>query len=214
MMGRQPPPQDNLFNYGVSLDKRVRANHPLRKIEDVLDLEFTYEKLKDCYGYNGQVSVPPPVILKLMLLLVFYNVRSERELMATVPERMDWLWFLGFTLETPMPDHSVLSKARRRWGVEVFQELFERVVLQCAEAGLIDGKKIFVDSSLIDADASNNSIVDTHSLRRHLNKSYRELERRLDESESEDGGSGDESGPWHGDAQRRPGSGQHGWQPR
>jgi hypothetical protein len=76
----------------------------------------------------------------------------------------------------------------------VFQELFERVVLQCAEAGLVDGTKIFVDSSLIDADASNNSVVDTHSLRRHLNKSYRELERRLDEGESEDEGSDDESG--------------------
>lgn len=194
MMGRQPPPQDNLFSYGVSLDNRVRFNHPLRKIEEALDLEFTCEKPRDCYGYNGQVSVPPPIILKLMLLLVFYNVRSERELMATVPERLDWLWFLGFTLETPMPDHSVLSKARRRWGVEVFQELFERVVLQCADGGLIDGKKIFIDSILIDADASNNSVVDTHSLRRHLNKSYRELERRLDESESEEDVSDDDAG--------------------
>jgi len=49
----------------------------------------------------------------------------------------------------------------------------------------VDGSKIFVDSSLIQADASNNSVVDTQSLKRHLNESYKELERRL-ERENED----------------------------
>lgn len=56
-------------------------------------------------------------------------------------------------------------------------------MLQCGEAGLIDGSKIFVNSSLVYADASNNSVLDTHSLKRCLNKSYVELERRLEEVE-------------------------------
>jgi hypothetical protein len=51
---------------------------------------------------------------------------------------------------------------------------------------LVDGSKIFVDSSLIDADASNNSVVDTHSLKRYLNQGYRELERRLQERSKEE----------------------------
>lgn len=46
-----------------------------------------------------------------MLLLVRYNVRSERELMDTLPERLDWLWFLGLDLDSEIPHHSVLSKA-------------------------------------------------------------------------------------------------------
>mgnify|MGYP001828608039 CR=1 FL=1 len=50
--------------------------------------------VKDTYGYNGHESVPPPVILKMMLLLVFYDLRSERELVQTIAERLDWLWFL------------------------------------------------------------------------------------------------------------------------
>jgi transposase len=104
--------------------------------------------------------VPPPVILKLMLLLVFYNVRSERELMATLAERLDWLWFLGYNLDSDIPNHSVLSKARKRWGSEVFKIFFERIVWQCVEAGLVDGKKIFMDSSLVDADASTNSVIE------------------------------------------------------
>lgn len=86
--------------------------------------------------------------------------------METLPERLDWLWFLGYDLEAEIPDHSVLSKARRRWGVKVFQGLFERMVLQCVEAGLVDGSKLFMDASLIKADASNNSVVDTQSLKK------------------------------------------------
>jgi IS5 family transposase len=76
-----------------------------------------------------------------MLLLVPYNVRSERELMDTLGERLDWLWFLGFDLDTEIPNHIVLSKARRRWGEEAFRSFYERVVWQCVESGLVDWKE-------------------------------------------------------------------------
>ena len=185
MMGYGPPPNDPLFSYNVQLETRVRKDHPLRKIKELVDFEFIYEEVEKTYGANGNVSIPPPVVLKLMLLLILYNVRSERELMETLPERLDWLWFLGFTIESSIPDHSVLSKARRRWGEEVFKHFFERIVVQCVNAGLVDGTKIFMDSSLIDADASNNSVIDTHSLTRYLKERYRELEKRLDEKETQ-----------------------------
>lgn len=182
-MGRQDPPQGKLFYANVNLEKRVRASHPLRRVAQLVDFDFIYNEVRDKYGIKGNVSVPPPVILKLMLLLVFYNVRSERELMETLPERLDWLWFMGYDLDDEMPSHSVLSKARRRWGQEVFKRFFERVVRQCVEAGLVDGKKIFVDSSLIDADVSQDSVVDTRSLSEQLTKRYKQLEARLEDSE-------------------------------
>lgn len=187
MMGYHPPPNDPLFSFNVQLETRVRKDHPLRRIKKLIDFEFIYKEVEETYGKNGNVSVPPPVILKLMLLLILYNVRSERELMDTLPERLDWLWFLGLTIESPVPDHSVLSKARKRWGQDAFKHFFERIVVQCVEAGLVDGRKIFMDSSLIDADASNNSVVDTHSLKRHLNEQYRELETRLEEAPRQTG---------------------------
>ena len=180
MMGFQRNNQHKLFISGFNLEERVRENHILRKISQKIDFDFIYEEVKETYGINGNVSVPPPIILKLMLLLILYNVRSERELMLTLPERLDWLWFLGYDLEEEIPTHSVMSKARRRWGVKAFKSFFERIVWQCAEAGLIDGSKLFVDSSLIDADASNNSVIDTESMKRYVSKGYRELEGRLE----------------------------------
>lgn len=183
MMGRQRNPQEKLFSYHVSLHERIRRDHVLRKIAEVVDFDFVYEEVEESYGDRGNVSVPPPVILKMMLLLMLYDVRSERELIETIPERLDWLWFLGYDLDDAIPDHSVLSKARTRWGVDVFKKFFERIVYQCVEASLVDGEKIFVDASLIQADASKNSVVNTQRLERYLNKSYQRLLERLDEKE-------------------------------
>jgi transposase len=180
-MGHQLDYQNKLFVTNFNLEKRVRKDHILRKIKDKIDFDFAYKEVEDTYGHNGNVSVPPPVILKMMLLLILYNVRSERELMMTIPERIDWLWFLGYDLDHDIPDHSVLSKARARWGVYAFKTFFECIVWQCVQEGLVDGRKLFTDSSLIDADASNNSVVDTHKLKKYLNKSYKRLENRLDE---------------------------------
>jgi hypothetical protein len=95
-----------------------------------------------------------------MILLFHEDIASERELMARLAERLDYLWFLGFSLDTPIPDHSVLSKARKRWGAELFQQLFVRSVRQCVDAGLVDGCKLHMDSSLVDANASKDSIVE------------------------------------------------------
>jgi len=181
MMGHQPQSQEKLFYTGFNLSQRIPKNHILRKISNVVEFDFVYKEVKDKYGHNGNISVPPPVILKLMFLLIFYNVRSERELMSTLPFRLDWLWFLGYDIDDEIPNHSVLSKARTRWGASIFQCFFERIVWQCVEAGLVDGSKLFMDSSMVQADASNNSVVNKESLKRYLNKSYQTLESRLEE---------------------------------
>jgi hypothetical protein len=81
--------------------------------------------------------------------------------MDRLPERLDYLWFLGYGLDEATPHHSVLSKARHRWGQTVFQQIFLRTIQQCVEAGLVDGKKIHVDSSLIDANASKDSVKES-----------------------------------------------------
>ena len=181
MMGRQSSYQYKFFVKGFSLDKRIRKDHVLRRILEEVDFDFIYEEVKDTYGENGNVSVPPPIILKMMLLLILYNARSERELMLTIPERMDWMWFLGYDLEDEIPNHSVLSKARARWGVDAFRRFFERIVGQCVEAGLVDGSKLFTDASLIQADASNKSVLNLEKLQKDLDRGYRRLEERLED---------------------------------
>lgn len=153
--------QTELWVEPVNLGRRVPEDHILRKLNKMLDLSFVREEVAKFYGRNGNVSVDPVVIMKMMLLLFLDNVRSERELMKIIPLRIDYLWYLGYGLEDEVPDHSVLSKARARWGGEIFERLFKLSVSKCLEAGLIDGAKLHVDSSLVRANASKNSIVET-----------------------------------------------------
>ena len=69
MMGHQSPPQDPLFSVTFQLETRVRTDHPLRRVNDLVDFYFIYDEVADTYGENGNVSVPPPVILKLMSMI-------------------------------------------------------------------------------------------------------------------------------------------------
>jgi transposase len=181
MMGQQTP-QKELFSYHVDLDRRVRANHPLRRISVLLDGTQIRQQVRGCYGYNGNESVDPVIIMKLMLLLFLDDVSSERELMRIIPERLDYLWFLGYGLDDTVPDHSVLSKARKRWGVTIFESLFVEVVGQCVRAGLVDGKKLHLDGSLVDAHASNNSVVQgAPELIAALKAAYQVTEKKLED---------------------------------
>jgi transposase len=173
--------QKELFSYQVDLDRRVRADHPLRAIRRTMDFGFVRQEVARCYGYNGNVSADPEVVMKLMFLLFFDNVKSERELLRMLPERLDYLWFLGFGLDDDVPDHSVLSKARTRWGHTVFEALFVRVVQQCVEAGLVDGAKLHLDGSLINAHASRDSVVKSSpELISALKRAYQVEERKLE----------------------------------
>lgn len=71
---------------------------------------------------------------------------------------MDYLWFLGYQLDDVIPNHSVLSKARSRWGVSLFRRVFMETLQRCMDAGFVSADKIHIDSSLIDANASRKSI--------------------------------------------------------
>jgi len=172
--------QPEFFSYHINLERRIRADHPLRQIKRTLDLGFVIPLVKDSYGQCGNVSVDPRVIVKLMFLLFYYDVASERELMAQLPERLDWLWFLDYDLDSCTPQHSVLSKARRRWGSEVFERLFVRSVEQCVEAGLVDGRLLHADSSTIKANASKDSVVKScPELVQALRQAYQKEEQKL-----------------------------------
>jgi transposase len=178
--------QAPMWSYEVNLEKRVRDDHPLRRINRVLDLSFVRGQVAHTYGRRGNKSVPPQVILRMMLLLFLDDIKSERELMRIIPERLDYLWFLGYGLDDKIPDHSVLSKARKRWGKAVFVSLFSRVVQQCVEAGLVEGHKIHVDASLVEANANLCSVKPlSKAMLKAIEQTAKEQVKKLDEQDEE-----------------------------
>jgi transposase len=190
MMGRAQHRQSKLFYTRVNLDERMPEDHPLRRVDRVVDFSFVRREVAHCYGGNGNESIDPTVILKLLFLAFFENVRSERELMRQLPLRLDWLWFCELDLDDEAPHHSVLSKARARWGLGVFERIFEHVLQQCATAGLVDGTTAYADSTVLKANAS----VDSRIPRKLWEQLEREQASAPERRDAEDGGEGDDAG--------------------
>lgn len=177
MMGKSQQIEPKLFYHSISLEGRIPQDHPLRRIKQVVDFTFVRSRVVELYGKRGNVSVDPVVILKLIFLLFLEKVKSERQLMTQLPLRLDWMWFCGYDLDEKTPNHSVISKARHRWGPDVFAEFFQNILQQCIDAGLVDGEMIYIDSSMIDADASESKLKP--QLRRIGERLYEELDLQV-----------------------------------
>src|SRR6266852_5720923 len=141
-----------------SLDAAVPANHLVRRLAAVLDFDFVRGLVRRDYSHTGQPSVDPVVLFKLWLLGYLFNITSERRLCEEASLNLAWRWFLGYELDEPLPDHSVLSKARTRFGVRVYEKFFQRIVHLCEERGLVQGDVLFIDSTLSDANAARDTL--------------------------------------------------------
>lgn len=145
--------------YSVQLDELVPQDHELRRVLSSVDFSFIRGIVSNKYSRTGQPSVDPEVIIKMLFIGYYYGILSERQLVKNIQTDMAYRWFLGYDIDEKVPTHSVLSKARQRYGTEVFQSIFDRIVEQCIKAGLVGGRQAFMDSTIIEADASENSLV-------------------------------------------------------
>lgn len=144
----------------VDLESMVPKDHRLRRIDSVLDLSFVHEAVAECYtARRGRPSIDPELALRMMLLGTLYNI-SDRELCDEIAMHAGMRWFCRLNFHDPVPDHSTLSRLRNeRWAESgLFDRLFDEVVRQCGEAGLISGRHLSVDGTQIQANASMKSL--------------------------------------------------------
>jgi transposase len=123
-----------------------------------VDFSFVRPLCRPYYSQIGQPSVDPVVIFKLLLIGYLYGITSERRLAEDVGLHLAYRWFLGYDLDDPTPNHSVLSKARARLGTEVFEAFFQQSIALCGQAGLLETGPVYVDSTLIRANAAVKSL--------------------------------------------------------
>ena len=155
MMGRLSQDQGQLF-YCFDLDEAVPADHPVREIARVLDLSWVRTELAPYYSPLGRPSIDPVLIIRMLVVGYVFAIRSERALCREVQVNLAYRWFCGLGIEDKIPDHSAFTRARneRFRDGDVFRRVFERIVASCIAAGLVGGKGVAVDASLIAADAN------------------------------------------------------------
>ncbi|WP_128544519.1 transposase [Larkinella soli] len=113
------------------LSSRIPKDNFYRRLKDTLDLTFLYEYTKACYGSTGNPSIDPVVFFKFMLIGYLENITSDRKLIEHCSMRMDRLYFLGYSLDEPLPWHSTLSRTRQLYPEALFELLFDKVVSLC-----------------------------------------------------------------------------------
>jgi transposase/transposase InsO family protein len=164
MMG-QHDRSEALFYY-FRLEDQVPETHLLRLIEKHISFAFVREKVKASYSDTGRPSIDPELLLRILLIGYLYGITSERRLIEELRMHLAWRWFTGLGFDREIPHHSTFSKNRhgRFQESKLFEELFEQIVRQCIEVGLVQGKQLSVDGSFVEANAAKESRIPREQL--------------------------------------------------
>ncbi len=164
MMG-QHDRSEALFHY-FRLEDQVPETHLLRLIEKHISFAFVRQQLKDRYSEMGRPSIDPELLLRILLIGYLYGITSERKLVEELRMHLAWRWFTGLGFDQEIPHHSTFSKNRhgRFQESKLFEQLFEQIVRQCVEVGLVEGKHLSVDGSFVEANAAKESRIPREQL--------------------------------------------------
>jgi transposase len=171
--------QERLF-VSFQLSDHIPQHNFYRRLKEHIDFSFLYKRTSSYYGSEGQKSIDPVVFIKLILVGYLENINSDRKIIATSQMRLDILYFLGYNVDEELPWHSTLSRTRQLYGEEVFKGVFQMVLKQCIEKGMVGGRRQAVDSVLVKANASLDSMVE-----REVLKDIADFTRELDENAEE-----------------------------
>lgn len=149
--------QETLFT-NFQLSEKIPKDNFYRRLKEVLDFRFLYRATRQYYGREGQKSIDPIVFFKLMLVGYLENQPSDRRIVSTSSMRMDILYFIGYNIDEPLPWHSTLSRTRQLFDEEVFLRLFKLILKQCIDKGMLSGRRQAIDSVLVKANASMDSL--------------------------------------------------------
>src|SRR5215204_1358710 len=151
--------QGRLFSY-ISPEARVPANHPLRKVRELVRdvLGELNRSLSKLYASEGRPSIPPEQLLSALLLQVFYGIRSERQLMEQLDYNLLYRWFVGLSPDDLVWDPTVFTKNRDRLqNGEVFAKFMSKLLNHPQVKPLLSDEHFSVDGTLIEAWASQKS---------------------------------------------------------
>ena len=164
MMGQQP--REECLFYSFRLEDQIPETHLLRLIDRYVDFSFVRNRLQPFYSPTGRPSIDPEVLLRLLLVGYLYGISSERRLLDEARMHLAYRWFTRLGLDQEVPDHSTFSKNRhgRFRQAGVFREVFEEIVRRCMAAGLVEGRRLTVDGTMVYANASPHHRVSREQL--------------------------------------------------
>lgn len=141
----------------VIIDSLVPEDHLLRKLKKYIDFSFINDMCREYYCLdNGRPAIEPVIIFKMLFIGYLFGIRSERRLVEEVKVNIAYRWFLDYKLTDKIPDASIIWQNRRRRfkNTDIPQRIFDNIVWQAIDKGLVDGKILYSDSTHLKANAN------------------------------------------------------------
>lgn len=179
-MGKQDGKQQSMWIGATELPRSAghrfyeKLNDLLREADFDRQVEALCAKFYEADGTGGRRSTPPGVYFRMLFIGYFEGIESERGIEWRCSDSLSLRSFLGLTFDERVPEHSTLSRIRKRLPPTVYDEVFRLVLRIVAEKGLLRGKVAGVDSTYLRADASMKAIV-----RRDTGEGYDEFIKKL-----------------------------------
>lgn len=172
----------------VFIEDLVPEDHLLRKVDKYIDFSFIGEKVRPFYSEKNGRPSDPIMLFKMMFIGYFYGIRSERQLEREVQMNVAYRWFLGLKLHDPVPDHSTISWNRRTRfkDTNIFQEIFDEIVLQAINHKMVGGRVLFTDSTHLKANANKHKFT-REEVEMETREYIDELNKAIDEDRSNHG---------------------------
>lgn len=146
----------------ISIEDLVPANHILRDIDRAINFDFIYEEVKDLYcADNGRPSVDPVVLFKIVLVQYIFGIRSMRQTIKEIEVNMAYRWYLGYGMTERIPHFSTFGKnyVRRFADTDIFEKIFERILLEAVKCKFVDASAVFIDATHIKANANKKKSI-------------------------------------------------------
>lgn len=150
--------------YQVQLQDLIAEDNFYRLLDKSIDFHFLYKATSPYYGAEGQESIDPVVFFKICLVGYLNNINSDRKLIEYCSNCLDVRLFIRYDIDETLPWHSTISRTRQLYGEEVFLELFRKILSLCVAKGMVQGKRLAVDSAFIKANASMDSLLEKEVL--------------------------------------------------
>jgi len=158
MLSKSKQDKNNQFEM-VCIEDLVPADHILRDIDGAIDFGFIYDLVKELYCEdNGRPSLDPVVLFKIVLIQYTFGIRSMRQTIKEIEVNVAYRWFLGYGMTEQIPHFTTFGKnySRRFAGTDIFEKIFEHILLEAVKAGFVDASAVFIDATQIKANANNH----------------------------------------------------------
>jgi transposase len=143
----------------VYIEDLVPKNHLLRKIRRFIDFTFIRELTEGLYcPDNGRPAIDPEILFKMLFIGYLFNIRSERELVRQIEVNIAYRWFLDYKLSDNIPEAATISYNRihRFREAGIMEQVFNQILKQAVDRGLVGGKIVYNDSTHLKANANKN----------------------------------------------------------